>query len=64
MNTYRRKATHTLLTVREHCKTLECSLHFTIDGDMSRHVLKLEDYGGNNENAWVLLEEAEPATQQ
>ena len=36
-------------------------------GDIQRHqwhMLKLEDYGGNNENSWVLLEEAEPATQQ
>ena len=38
-------------------------VHYEIDGDTSRHVLKLEDYGGNTENAWVLLEEAE-ATQQ
>ena len=27
----------------------------------SRHVLKLEDYGGDDENSWVLLEEAKPA---
>ena len=39
-------------------------VHYEIDGDTSRHVLKLEDYGGNNENSWVLLEEAEPAKQQ
>ena len=29
-----------------------------IDGDTSRHVLKLEDYGGSDDVAWVLLEEA------
>ena len=39
-------------------------VHYEIDGDTSQHVLKLEDYGGDDENAWVLLEEAEPATQQ
>ena len=26
---------------------------YAIDGDTSAHVLKLEDYGGNDENAWV-----------
>ena len=36
-------------------------VHYEIDGDTSRHVLKLEDYGGDDENSWVLLEEAEPA---
>ena len=28
-------------------------VHYEIDGDTSAHVLKLEDYGGNDENAWV-----------
>ena len=38
-------------------------VHYEIDGDTSAHVLKLEDYGGNDENAWVLLEEVEVAAQ-
>ena len=38
-------------------------VHYEIDGDTSAHVLKLEDYGGNDENAWVLLEEVEEAAQ-
>ena len=34
-------------------------VHYEIDGDTSKHVLKLDDYGGNDENSWVLLEVAE-----
>ena len=38
-------------------------VHYEIDGDTSKHVLKLDDYGGNDENAWALLEEVEVAAQ-
>ena len=38
-------------------------VHYEIDGDTSKHVLKLDDYGGNDENSWVLLEEVEVAAQ-
>ena len=34
-------------------------VHYEIDGDTSKYVLKLDDYGGNDENSWVLLEVAE-----
>ena len=32
-------------------------VHYEIDGDTSAHALKLESYGGEEESAWVLLEE-------
>ena len=31
-------------------------VHYEIDDDLSRHVLTLETYGGEDVNAWVLLE--------
>ena len=32
-------------------------VHYEIDDDTSRHVLKLATYGGEGVDAWVLLEE-------
>ena len=32
-------------------------VHYEIDDDTSRHVLKLAAYGGEGVDAWVLLEE-------
>ena len=31
-------------------------VHYEVDNDTSSHVLKLEHYGKNAVNAWVLLE--------
>ena len=36
-------------------------VHYEIDDDTSRHVLKLEAYGGESTNSWVLLEAVEEA---
>ena len=34
-------------------------VHYEIDDDTSHHVLKLEAYGGESTNSWVLLEAVE-----
>ena len=31
-------------------------VHYKIDANTSRHVLKLDDYGGDGVDSWVLLE--------
>ena len=37
-------------------KTVNFVVHYEIDNDTSKHVLMLDNYGGDAEESWVLLE--------
>ena len=37
-------------------KTVNFFVHYEIDNDTSKHVLMLDNYGGDAEESWVLLE--------
>lgn len=40
-------------------KVVNFFIHYEIDDNTSQHVLELDTYGGDGENAWVLLEVVE-----